>query len=645
MKDERNKAIGRSARTMVRAWARFFFILHPSSFILFFVCGCSLTPREVCDKVCDNVIMPEQRTIDYRDPAQLPPAQLPDTTSPRTVSDPRPEDPEWRLSLDDAIRISLENAKVIRVLAGVTAVSSGQTIYDAAITNTTIDQAQATFDPVLKQNNLWSRTNTPTAELNPFDFTRAFITSSPTDTYQSTLGATKTNVLGGQWALNWVDTLSRFSGSPFVASQQTLGGFPLNPQQTSTVELSYTQPLLQGGGYQVNTAPIVIARLNTETSYFQYKDSVQEMVRSVIEAYWELVQARTDVWARGIQVELSKFAFDLADAKLAVGLGNRSDEAQARVTYNQFRASLKAAQAAVLDREAALRNLLGLPPEDGRRIVPTSAPTTRRLAADWKPLVGLAEQRRPDIIELKLITEADRLRLLQAENQALPRVDVSALYRWNGLSGTMPNGESISTAPGQFTDWSVGINFSVPLGLRGERAKVRQQKLIVERDRANVDQSVHGAIFELAGAVRDMDSAYEQYLAFKETRIAADVNVKVQNERFKAGGVGQANFTYLNVLQALTDWGNAVTSEAQQLLLYNIALAALERRTGTILETHGLVFAEERFRAAGPLPLPCFDRAYPSAQPPVGAPERYPGTNEPSENVFDLKNPAPREPR
>jgi hypothetical protein len=107
--------------------------------------------------------------------------------------------------------------------------------------------------------------------------------------------------------------------------------------------------------------------------------------------------------------------------------------------------------------------------------------------------------------------------------------------------------------------------------------------------------------------------------------------------------VGQANFTYLNVLQALTDWGNAVTSEAQQLLLYNVALAALERRTGTILETHGLVFAEERFRAAGPLLLPCFDRAYPSAQPPVGAPERYPGTDEPSENVFDLKNPAPRE--
>ena len=63
-------------------------------------------------------------------------------------------------------------------------------------------------------------------------------------------------------------------------------------------------------------------------------------------------------------------------------------------------------------------------------------------------------------------------------------------------------------------------------------------------------------------------------------------------------------------MQALNDWGNAVSSEAQQLLTYNMALAILERQTGTILETHGLVFNEERFRAAGP--LPCHDRLYPS---------------------------------
>src|SRR5437868_1135292 len=137
--------------------------------VLSAACGCAAGPEEVCHAVCDNVIMPEQRSIDYRDAARLPPVSLPATAPPRTVSDPRLETPEWQLSLDDAIRIALENARVIRVLAGTTATASGRTIYDAAIINTTIDQERARFDPVLKENSVWSRTNTPIAVPDPFD--------------------------------------------------------------------------------------------------------------------------------------------------------------------------------------------------------------------------------------------------------------------------------------------------------------------------------------------------------------------------------------------------------------------------------------------------------------------------------------------
>jgi outer membrane protein TolC len=596
------------------------------------VCGCALTPREACEKVCANIILPEQRSIDYRDPAQFPAAHVPATMPPRTVSDPRPDTPEWPLSLDEAIRIALENAQVIRVLAGTTATASGQTIYDAAIVNTTIDQAQATFDPVLKWNNLWSRTNTPMAELEPKDPTRSFITSTPADAYKSDFSLNKTNVLGGQWSVDWTENPTRFA-SP--------GIFPLNPENPSAVTLSYTQPLLQGAGFQVNTAPIVIARLNTEQSFFQFKDSVQELVRGVIEAYWNLVQARVNVWARKIQVDLSEETFKRESARLETGVaGDLGTVAQAKVSYYQFLANLTAAQADVLTREGALRNLLYLPPEDNRQIIPTSVPVSRKLPHDWDELVRLAEQRRPDIIELKIITEADQVRLVQARSQALPRLDATALYRWNGLSGEMPNEEHLSTHAGQFMDWSVGVNFSVPLGLRQGRAQVRQQELIIARDQANVDQDIHLAIHQLASTLRDLDSAYEQYRAFKITREAAATNVRVQNDLFKPGLKGQ---TYLNVLQALNDWGTAVSSESQQLLTYNIALAALERQTGTILDTHGLVFYEERFKAAGPLGILGHGQMYPYAEVPAGSPQRYPGTGKPSENAFDLTNPAPRE--
>jgi outer membrane protein TolC len=610
------------------------------------VCGCGQTAHDLCK----NIILPEQRTIDYRDPSQLPPSRIPANAPPRTVTDPRPGTEEWQLSLDEAIRIALENAKVIRVLAGTTAVSSGQTIYDAAITNTTIDQAQATFDPAVKWNNTWNRTNTPTASFDPTNLQQSFITSTPTDTYVTDFGLTKTNVLGGQWSLDATATNTRiassnslfnssFTGGQFTGGQFAGGGFPLNPQDTSAVTLGYTQPLLQGAGFQVNMAPIVIARLNTETSFFQYKDSTEELVRSVIAAYWNLVQSRIVVWAGNIQVEQSGEAFHRAEAQLKTGLAALSDVAQARVTFTQFKAALVADEANVLTQEGALRNLLGLAPNDDRKIVPTSAPTSRRLKCDWDALIHLAEQRRPDIVELKIITQADQQRLIQAVDQTLPKLNAVASYTFDGLSGTMPNGEDLSTSAGQYTNWTVGVNFSVPLGLRQGRAQVRQQKLIIARDRANEEQGVHAAIHQLAATVRDLDSAYDQYLAYKEARDAATANLRTQFDLFNQGGL--KSVIYLNVLQALNDWGNAVSSEAQQLLNYNIALATLERQAGTILETHGLVFVEERFRAAGP--LRGLDRLYPLAQPPAGSPRQYPGTGEPSENSFELQNPVQRD--
>lgn len=590
------------------------------------------------EDLCRNVILPEQVSINYREPSQFPPAQIPDNVPPRTVANPQPETPIWELSLDEAIRVALVNARVIRVLAGTTAVSSGQTIYDAAITNTTIDQAQATFDPTLKWNNTWSRTDTPVGSFSATSFQQSTILSTPQDAYLSDFGLTKTNVLGGQWSLDWTANPTRFSGTNAALSgliPGTIPASPLNPQDATALTLSYTQPLLRGGGFQVNMAPIVIARLNAEQSFFQYKDSTQELVRSVIAAYWNLVQARIIVWASKIQVEQSGEAFRRAEAQLKTGLAAISDVAQARVTYTQFKAALVSNEANVLTQEGVLRNLLGLPPNDNRNIVPVSAPTTQRLKSEWNSVIRLAEQRRPDIIELKIITQADQQRLIQAENQVLPQLNLAGGYTFNGLDGTMGNGATISTGPGQYSNWSIGVNFSVPLGLRQGRAQVRQGKLTIARDRANVEQSVHAATHQLAATIRDLDSAYEQYVAYKETRDAATANLKTQFDLFKQGG--PKSVIYLNVLQALNDWGNAVSSEAQQLLLYNTALATLERQTGTILETHGLVFFEERFRAAGPL---LCTELYPYSQPPKGDPQLYPGTGQPGEESFDLKNPV-----
>ena len=96
---------------------------------------------------------------------------------------------------------------------------------------------------------------------------------------------------------------------------------------------------------------------------------------------------------------------------------------------------------------------------------------------------------------------------------------------------------------------------------------------------------------------------------------------------------------FLNVLLAINDWGNAVRAEAQSLLLYNTELANLERQTGTILETHGIRFYEERFGSIGPLGRMLPPHSYPGGLPPTPNNDRYVPGEQPAENSFNLEDP------
>ena len=587
-----------------------------TAMLLLALCGCATTGS------IWSLVVPEQRQLDIRDPAQIPHASILDVPPPETVSQRVPLVVAAKeLSLDEAIRIALANSEVVRVLAGVTAVASGQTIYDPAISNTLIDEARSVFDPVFFVNNNWNRLEQPRSFFNPASPLGVSIGGIRTDSYDLGIGLSKRTVLGGTARLEVADTISRFQP----------GVFPLNPEERSSLTMSYTQPLLRGAGVATNVAPIVIARINTERSYFQFKDSVQELVRGVVEAYWAVQFAKTDVSARRQQVEQGEFGYKLAEARRRLGIKNAADEAQARVALSNFKASLIGAEAGLLQREAGLRNILRLAPTDPERLVLTTPPSPVRIEPKWDEILRLAEERRPDLIELRLIIEADEQTLILANNSARPQVDAAMLYRWNGLEGRTPSRVELSSAPGQFTDWTLGVNFSVPLGLRKDRAGLRRAELILLRDRANLEQGLHNVIHTLAGNVRNLAQFYEQYQAFKETRMAARDNLDQQFAGFKAGSV-----PYLNVLQAITSWGDAVSAEAQALNQYNSELANLERETGTILETHGITFMEEQFRAIGPLGRHGHPRSYPASVVPGPNADRYPAGADPIEDSFKL---------
>ncbi len=544
--------------------------------------------------------------------------------APVTVATEGIEQNERLLTLDEAIRLTLQHSEVIRVLTGTAATSTGRTIYDTAIATTPIDQAKALFDPVFSANSSFRHT-----EIAGLNTTGTAIVGSRTGGNDTTADLSDLNTFGGTLKLGVANRLD----NPAVA------GF-LN-RNAPSAELSYTQPLLSGFGREANLAPIVIARLQQEQSYFQFKNSMQDLVRGTISAYWSLVQARTELWAREIQVDQSQKAYMRLEAQFRAGLANQADVAQPKLAYANFRANLIAAQANVLQREAALRNMMGLPPEDGERIVPSTPPTRDQVEFRWEEINETAQSRRPDLVELNLILMADQKRLMQNRNLAQPQLDAVAVQQWNGLSGRVLAGNRLSSGLDDNNSWTMGINFSVPLSLRSSRAKVRTQELQISKDRANIQQSLHQIEHLLATSLRTIDQNFLQYEAFRDARQAAKENLEVRVSRLF---LGSENF--LNFLQGLTDWGNAVSSEAQSLASYNTELAGLELQTGTILETHGVRFVEEQFGSMGSHGR-CFDdECYPRDLRPLENRPRYEDSGKPAEESFDLKDfPRRREDR
>jgi outer membrane protein TolC len=381
----------------------------------------------------------------------------------------------------------------------------------------------------------------------------------------------------------------------------------------------------------------VLARIDTERSFFQLKDSVQQLVRGVIEAYWALVFAHTEAEVRRRQVVEATKALRIASARETAGTAPSSERTQAESDLEYLRASAIAAEADLLQREAALRNILGLPPSDAYRIVPVTPLNPERLEIEWEEVVRLAEDYRPDLIELKLILEADEQRLLLARNDALPSVDASALYRWNGLEGRTPERAIVSSGPGEFTGWQLGVSFSVPLGLRQSRAELRQQELIIMRDRANLQQGLHNTTHLLATSYRNAAQYYEQYRAFTVAHQASELNLFLQGKDYLAGRT-----KYLDYRQAIVTAGNARSAEEQTLAQYNTELANLELQTGTILEAHGIRFYEELYGSIGPLGRLFRERCYPRDYQPGPNTNRYPETAEPAEKAFGLVPPTLR---
>ena len=544
---------------------------------------------------------------------------------PRTITAPT-EDAIRNLSLSEAFKMALENNPVIRSRGGFLSPGNAilgspdrvASVWDPAIQETGVlfggrgvTAALAAFDPEFTTTMTWGRNETP--QNNSFlaggiGSGQALVgeTGNFTSRLRKQLGYGASLSVGHDW---------QYFGSNIPSAFNLY-----NSTYTGNVSVGYRQPLLAGSGTEFTqiagpvanqfrglsgvSQGVLIARINNDLTLTQFEQSAINLVKDVEDLYWDLYLAYRN-WDAAVTSRNSAQK-SWRDAKVILDGGGRqgftqSDEPLARDRYFQARAQAESALSALYRAETALRRIIGLPPTDGTVLRPSDEPVTARLVPDWKANLVDALTHRVELRRHRWSIRSLELQLKAARSLVRPRLDLVGDYRVNALGDNLFSSDrSTPFASGyrglshaDHTGWNLGVEFTVPLGMRSATAQVKNLELRLAKARAVQDAQEMEISHELADAIQQLAANEAATRSNLNRRASAQERVRQLEIEFTAG-----TRTLDDLLRAQVSRGDAEVAYYSSLVAYNQALTNLHYRTGQLLAVNNVQLAESEWTPA-----------------------------------------------
>jgi outer membrane protein TolC len=516
----------------------------------------------------------------------------------------------WDLALEDAVQFTMANSKIMRTLGGqvvqtpdvlLRGPDAVQSVYSPALAESNgrfgVPQALSAFDAQFSTSMFWERNERPQ---------NLFFTGLTAPTLLQDLGTfqaqiSKTNVTGGT-AFIRNNTTYEFNTNP---SNRFPSFFNTN------VEVELRQPVMQGAGVMFNRIAgpgsipgfyngVLIARVNTDIALADFETGVRNLVSDVETAYWELYFAyrNLDAVAKGRDSALQTWRRIFALYQVSQRGGEADKEAQAREQYFLFRSQVETALYNLLQVERRLRYIIGIAPSDGRLIRPANSPTLAKVDFDWRQVQDEALTRSVELRRQKWRIKQRELELIASRNFLLPRLDGVARYRWVGFGDQLidPNNNIPEGAfdnafetltDGDFQEWQLGFQFSLPIGFRQELSGVRNAEMQLTRERALLREEELELSHALQDALNDLNRYYRTMGTNFNRRKAAADQVNAVEKAFEAETV-----TLDLLLDAQRRLADAEAAYFRSLVDYNLSLRQVHLRKGSLLEYNGVYLAE-----------------------------------------------------
>ncbi|MCG8409036.1 MAG: TolC family protein [Phycisphaerales bacterium] len=358
-------------------------------------------------------------------------------------------------------------------------------------------------------------------------------------------------------------------------------------QFVSSLKFSYSQPLLRNAGIEANTASIRIARLDAQAVGARTKLTAIRVLAGAEKAYWRTYGAQKMLEVRIQQYDLAFDNLEFVRKRVEQGLSPKIEIVRAEVGVARRLEALIMSETNLRIQQRELKRILnenGMPIDSPTAINIISPPQLLRFMFEREKMTADALANRMEMLELELKLAADAIKIDLARNKALPLFVLDFEY------GILDRQASMGSAWQRMwdfddTEFRVGLRGEIPVTNDAREARLRRAILARSQRMATGAQRELAIKQDVYDALDVLDQNWQRILAARQNVIVSGVNYEVELKQFNEG-----LRTMREVLEVLTQLGEAQIREVKAIVAYQVAQIDLAFATGTLLGYAGTDF-------------------------------------------------------
>ena len=360
-----------------------------------------------------------------------------------------------------------------------------------------------------------------------------------------------------------------------------------DPQLTANFVATYSQPLLRNFKIDGVRQQLLVSQKNREIADTQLQQSIANTVRSVRNAFYDLMYAIGNLNVQRQSLGLAQQSLKDNRARVEIGTMAPLDIVQAEAEVATREEAVIIAEAAIERQQDAVRALVYNPKAPDfwtARIEPTDTVTFQPAAVDVDGAVANALSQRTDLVVARKNIEANDVNIRYFNNQSMPDLNASINYGAQAIGGVgILRGPSNGLEPGpitgtrersywdtlgvlfggDFPGWTFSVDLTYPVGRSVSEANLARARLQQSQNQRNLAAIELDIATQVREAARNVTTNAKRVDATRASRALAEKRLEAEEKRFQAGLTSS-----FFVLQAQRDLNVARNSELLALVEY-----------------------------------------------------------------------------